>query len=48
MHTESRSPRIYIFDRALDTLQLVLIGHVLYYWVITNYDNPKVLAVSVW
>ncbi|KAJ7919718.1 hypothetical protein B0H13DRAFT_2428750 [Mycena leptocephala] len=29
---------------ALDTLQLVLIGHVLYYWVITNYDNPKVLA----
>ncbi|KAJ7352154.1 hypothetical protein DFH08DRAFT_858037 [Mycena albidolilacea] len=32
----------------LDTLQLVLIGHVLYYWVITNYDNPKVLAVSVW
>ncbi|KAJ7643119.1 hypothetical protein DFH06DRAFT_602544 [Mycena polygramma] len=33
---------------ALDTLQLVLIGHVLYYWVITNYANPKVLAVSVW
>ncbi|KAJ7266399.1 hypothetical protein B0H12DRAFT_1321017 [Mycena haematopus] len=32
----------------LDTLQLVLIGHVLYYWVITNYANPAVLAVSVW
>ncbi|KAJ7250753.1 hypothetical protein C8J57DRAFT_1474861 [Mycena rebaudengoi] len=32
----------------MDTLQLVLIGHVLYYWVITNYDNPRVLAVSVW
>ncbi|KAJ7206110.1 hypothetical protein GGX14DRAFT_397371 [Mycena pura] len=32
----------------LDTLQLVLIGHVLYYWLITNYANPAVLADSVW
>ncbi|KAJ7206078.1 hypothetical protein GGX14DRAFT_568534 [Mycena pura] len=30
----------------LDTLQLVLIGHVLYYWLITNYANPAVLADS--
>ncbi|KAF8130937.1 hypothetical protein K438DRAFT_2032082 [Mycena galopus ATCC 62051] len=32
----------------LDTLQLALIGHVLYYWVITNYTNPAVLGDSVW
>ncbi|KAJ7025191.1 hypothetical protein C8F04DRAFT_1269546 [Mycena alexandri] len=33
---------------ALDTLQLVLIGDVLYYWVITNYNDPAILAVSTW
>ncbi|KAJ7228177.1 hypothetical protein GGX14DRAFT_692325, partial [Mycena pura] len=32
----------------LETLQLVLIGHVLYYWLIANYTNPAVLANSTW
>ncbi|CAK5271329.1 unnamed protein product [Mycena citricolor] len=32
----------------LDTLQLVLIGSCLYFWVITNYANPAVLANSTW
>ncbi|KAJ7510726.1 hypothetical protein B0H11DRAFT_2183537 [Mycena galericulata] len=32
----------------LNTLQIVLIGLVMYYWLITNYDNPAVLADSVW
>ncbi|CAK5272005.1 unnamed protein product [Mycena citricolor] len=32
----------------LDTLQLVLTGSCLYFWVITNYVNPAVLANSTW
>ncbi|KAJ7734758.1 hypothetical protein DFH07DRAFT_967473 [Mycena maculata] len=32
----------------LDTLQLVLIGCVLYYWLITNYANPAALVDSPW
>ncbi|KAK7062074.1 hypothetical protein R3P38DRAFT_686622 [Favolaschia claudopus] len=32
----------------LDTLQLVFIGHVLYFWVIANYANPAILSFDVW
>ncbi|KAK7013153.1 hypothetical protein R3P38DRAFT_3363535, partial [Favolaschia claudopus] len=32
----------------LDTLQLVFIGHLLYFWVITNYTNPAILSFDIW
>ncbi|KAF7322349.1 hypothetical protein HMN09_00012600 [Mycena chlorophos] len=32
----------------LDTLQLALMGHTLYYWLITNYANPEVLTEAPW
>ncbi|KAF5365650.1 hypothetical protein D9758_003161 [Tetrapyrgos nigripes] len=32
----------------LDTVQIVFIGHALYYWCITNYTNPEALADSIW
>ncbi|KAK7062070.1 hypothetical protein R3P38DRAFT_686082 [Favolaschia claudopus] len=32
----------------LDTLQLVFIGHLLYFWVITNYANPTILSFNIW
>ncbi|KAJ7614795.1 hypothetical protein FB45DRAFT_248155 [Roridomyces roridus] len=32
----------------LETLQLIFIGHVLYFWLITNYNNPAALVDSIW
>ncbi|KAK7054126.1 hypothetical protein R3P38DRAFT_1482011 [Favolaschia claudopus] len=32
----------------LDTLQLVFIGHLLYFWVITNYAHPTILSFNIW
>ncbi|CAK5271954.1 unnamed protein product [Mycena citricolor] len=32
----------------LETLQLALIGSFLYFWVITNYANPAILADTTW
>ncbi|KAJ7277946.1 hypothetical protein C8J57DRAFT_1579673 [Mycena rebaudengoi] len=38
----------YITYKILDTLQLVLLGHGLYYWLIKNYSHPAALINSVW
>ncbi|KAH9929264.1 uncharacterized protein B0H18DRAFT_1209996 [Fomitopsis serialis] len=32
----------------LDTLHIILIMHMIYYYLVTNYDNPDALAESVW
>ncbi|KAH9840897.1 uncharacterized protein C8Q71DRAFT_854751 [Rhodofomes roseus] len=32
----------------LDTLHIILIMHMIYYYLVTNYDNPSALAESVW
>ncbi|EPS95736.1 hypothetical protein FOMPIDRAFT_1053912 [Fomitopsis schrenkii] len=32
----------------LDTLHMILIMHMIYYYLVTNYDNPSALTESVW
>lgn len=34
--------------RALDTFDMCLIGHTLYFYMVINYGNPSVLAAPVW
>ena len=32
----------------LDTFHVILIMHMIYYYLVTNYDNPSALTESVW
>ncbi|KAI0794838.1 hypothetical protein C8Q75DRAFT_730701 [Abortiporus biennis] len=47
--SDSRTMRVLVFILwLLDTLQLILVAHMVYYYVVTNYFNPKALVQIVW
>ncbi|KAK7013154.1 hypothetical protein R3P38DRAFT_2789313 [Favolaschia claudopus] len=51
VYSEPSALRMFLpgadIPRVLDTLQLVFIGHLLYFWVITNYANPTILSFNI-